>query len=221
MELKNCKIPDAVLAGIGVIGLPDTPALSVTEMQEKFEETARKVIIPRFNALVDQLTSVQGADSIGAQDPCGGTAVTVQQVLQTLKEYADEKLMAAGGGDMKRSVYDPFGRRTDIFAAVDAAKALGLSLYRAVVPLDGFAEQDGGLTQRVMPETVRGAAITAATQLAPPMMLPTGVQNTDEQLAGTLSMLNAGFCETADDGSVQLTVWERPETDIEVYWYGR
>ena len=51
MDLKELAVTEAQLAGTGVIGLADTPGLSVAEMQEKFEETARKLIIPRFNAL--------------------------------------------------------------------------------------------------------------------------------------------------------------------------
>ena len=49
------KITDEDLVGIGVIGLPDTPGLSTEDMQEKFEETARDVIIPHFNNLIDGL----------------------------------------------------------------------------------------------------------------------------------------------------------------------
>lgn len=53
------KITEEDLSGIGVIGLPDTPGLSTEEMQEKFEETARKVIIPKFNEAMDELPEVR------------------------------------------------------------------------------------------------------------------------------------------------------------------
>lgn len=39
----------------GVVGLPDTPGLSTTEMQEKFDELVNDVVIPKFNNLVDEL----------------------------------------------------------------------------------------------------------------------------------------------------------------------
>lgn len=100
------------------------------------------------------------------------------------------------------------------------AAALGLSLYRAAVLCDGFAAGVSGYSQRVTPQVLTGAAVTAATQLAPPMLLPTGEQATDEALAETLALINAGFAETAA-GSITLTVWELPATDIELYWYGR
>ena len=141
-------------------------------------------------------------------------------MLTALKAYTDEKLIELGTGDMAQAIYDPQGRHTDIFAAVDAAKRLGLSLYRAAVLCDGFAAGVSGYSQRVTPQVLTGEAVTAATQLAPPMLLPTGEQATDEALAETLALINAGFAETAA-GSITLTVWELPATDIELYWYGR
>ena len=45
------KIKPEELVGKGVIGLPDTPKLTAEEMQKKFEETAREVIVPKYNAL--------------------------------------------------------------------------------------------------------------------------------------------------------------------------
>ena len=41
------KITPEELVGKGVIGLADTPKLTAPEMQQKFEETARGVIIPK------------------------------------------------------------------------------------------------------------------------------------------------------------------------------
>ena len=49
------KITDSDLQNVGVIGLPDTPELSTDEMQAKFEETVRSVVIPAFNRLIAQL----------------------------------------------------------------------------------------------------------------------------------------------------------------------
>lgn len=54
------KIDTADLAGKGVIGLPDLPQLSTSNMQEKFEETARDVIVPHFNELIEDLEEKGG-----------------------------------------------------------------------------------------------------------------------------------------------------------------
>ena len=54
------KIDTADLAGKGVIWLADTPQLSTSNMQAKFEETARDVIVPHFNQLIDDLEEKGG-----------------------------------------------------------------------------------------------------------------------------------------------------------------
>ena len=66
MEYK--KITENDLVGKGVVGQPDTPALSALEMQNKVEEVVRDVVIPHFNSLVEALTEngkpVQSGDVI-------------------------------------------------------------------------------------------------------------------------------------------------------------
>lgn len=83
------KILDSDLAGKGVIGLPDTPGLPAEEMQQKFEETAREVIIPKFNALVDELSAEGAAGNVGATGENGETT-TVQAELGVLHEKAEK-----------------------------------------------------------------------------------------------------------------------------------
>ena len=78
------KITPEELVGKGVIGLADTPKLTAPEMQQKFEETARGVIIPKFNALIEALAAETGANEIGASDPVTGENVTVQRALKSL-----------------------------------------------------------------------------------------------------------------------------------------
>ena len=78
------KITPEELVGKGVIGLADTPKLTAPEMQQKFEETARGVIIPKFNALIEALAAETGANEIGASDPVTGENVTVQRALESL-----------------------------------------------------------------------------------------------------------------------------------------
>lgn len=51
------KIKEEELVGKGVVGLPDRPSLSTLDMQKKFDELARDVIIPKFNKLSDELES--------------------------------------------------------------------------------------------------------------------------------------------------------------------
>lgn len=78
------KIQDADLVDKGVIGLPDTPGLSTAAMQAKFEETARSVIIPKHNALIDELEASTAAANIGATAPTGRSGSTTQEVIDDI-----------------------------------------------------------------------------------------------------------------------------------------
>ena len=51
------KITSTDLQNKGVIGLADTPGLTTTAMQQKFDEIALDVIVPKFNALIDDIES--------------------------------------------------------------------------------------------------------------------------------------------------------------------
>lgn len=74
------KITETDLQNKGVIGLPDTPGLSTTEMQEKFDEIALDVLAPKHNVLVDELEATTGASNIGALN-AQGTASNLQTEL--------------------------------------------------------------------------------------------------------------------------------------------
>lgn len=78
------KITAEELVGKGVIGMDDSPKLTAEEMQKKFEETAREVIVPKFNRLIEALTGENGAGEVGAADPVTGENVTVQKALESL-----------------------------------------------------------------------------------------------------------------------------------------
>lgn len=46
------------ISGKGVIGLPDTPALTTLQMQEKFEEISTDVLIPKINEIIAQVNTL-------------------------------------------------------------------------------------------------------------------------------------------------------------------
>lgn len=135
------KITDGDLQNKGVIGLPDTPGLSTSEMQAKFEQTAREVIVPKFNQLVDDLSKPSAASQIGAngknrtvqghidnlENPHNVTAEQVGAYTkgQTDKAISD-RISQIGSADMTQAMYDPTGRQRDIFAYADS---LGVSTY--------------------------------------------------------------------------------------------
>lgn len=135
------KITDEDLLNKGVIGLPDTPGLSTSEMQAKFEQTAREVIIPKFNQLVDDLSNPSAASQIGAngknrtvqghidnlENPHNVTAAQVGAYTKSQTDAAiSDRISQIGSADMTQAMYDPTGKQQDIFAYADS---LGVNTY--------------------------------------------------------------------------------------------
>ena len=75
--MSYTKITEADLTGKGVTGLPDTPNLSTSDMQAKFDELVKDVVVPKHNTLIDELEASTGASSVGAKDINGANS-TVQ-----------------------------------------------------------------------------------------------------------------------------------------------
>lgn len=83
-------ISEQELGSVGVELLDDQPELQPDAMKEKFEETAKQLLAPKFNELVEQLEAETAAESLGAAVPEGlseKTAKTVQAVLAALMAY--------------------------------------------------------------------------------------------------------------------------------------
>lgn len=62
--MSYTKILPSDLVNKGVIGLPDTPGLDTTQMQQKFDEIALDVIIPHYNDLVDGVDEKADASDV-------------------------------------------------------------------------------------------------------------------------------------------------------------
>lgn len=52
------RITDDEVNAVGVENLEDRPALSASQLKAKFEETAKRLLVPKFNALVDWLNAL-------------------------------------------------------------------------------------------------------------------------------------------------------------------
>lgn len=65
------KITSKELVDKGVAGLPDVPGMSTTDMQKKFDEIPKDVIIPKFNKLIEDMESENGSQSMGMRVPEG------------------------------------------------------------------------------------------------------------------------------------------------------
>ena len=62
------KITNEDTQNKGVVGLADTPGFSASEMQNKFEELSKEVIIPKFNKLVDELNENDVDKAVSSPD---------------------------------------------------------------------------------------------------------------------------------------------------------
>lgn len=123
------------------MGLPDTPGLSTSEMQAKFEQIAREVLVPKFNQLVDELLGPSAASQIGAkgknrtvqghidnlENPHNVTAEQVGAYTKDQTEKAiSDRIDQIGSADMTQATYDPTHRQRDIFSYADSR---GVSTY--------------------------------------------------------------------------------------------
>lgn len=123
------------------MGLPDTPGLSTSEMQAKFEQIAREVLVPKFNQLVDELLGPSAASQIGAKGKNRTVQghienlenpheVTAEQVGAYTKDQTEkaisDRISQIGSADMTQAVYDPTHKQQDIFAYADSR---GVSTY--------------------------------------------------------------------------------------------
>ena len=97
------KITEEDLLNKGVFGLPDTPDLSTQDMQEKFDEISKDVIIPKINALIDELETIKSiekvADSVEDSDTSIPTGKAVAQfVVGRTNELAKKPVYKSAGG---------------------------------------------------------------------------------------------------------------------------
>lgn len=119
------KITPEDRAGKGNFGMPDTPTLTTSEMQEQMDSLAN-LAIDKLNELIDALNDVVAATNMGAKVPTGITAQpNVQSILNamvtTLKLCSDNrhahlnKTVLDGISEEKIADYD---RLSSLFALI-------------------------------------------------------------------------------------------------------
>lgn len=89
------KITDTSLVNKGVTGLPDVPGLTTAEMQAKFDELSRDVIIPKLNEIVEGLNGDEVGLSSQIENPETKEKDVIQNVVnaiyQIVKENSDKR----------------------------------------------------------------------------------------------------------------------------------
>lgn len=134
------------------------------------------------------------------------------------------KQLHAGTATMLRTVYDPQGRQSDIFKAVDSVAPR----YKARYTLAGWsavtdetAKANGYAytqTATLTPLDANAPEITAGSDfLSPPRYEPPGVPATEEVLDAVLAIINAGHTVSGAN-AVTTMVQELPDAEIEIIW---
>ena len=268
------KITDVDVKGKGNVGRPDTPGVSTAEMQRIMDEIPREVIIPAFNALIDALADKTSAATLGITAPTGIAGSTVQEVVNALLAYVNahkndqenphavtaaqvdaytkkqtddaisKKVVEIGAGDMTRAVYDPQGRRTDIFKEIDnvskeidnvsneidnVSKKIDkvANIYYARLTLNGWtacssADQAKDLlyqqTATLTCANSHAPVVTAASEFLSGIGYDkTGVPATDDVLNEVQDIINDGVTVTAYN-SVLVKVKKKPTAEIRARW---
>lgn len=94
MGLTEHKINNSDFNSKDISSLSDRPnadGMSATALKERFDAGAKKIVTPKFNALIDELTSTSGATGIGATGISGLAGYTVQAILESIKNVLDTK----------------------------------------------------------------------------------------------------------------------------------
>lgn len=111
------RITDPALTVNNVTALADRPALTSAALKAVFDHAGGDLLVyltdlaDEINALIDEMEAVSAAANLGAAAvwPEDISEDTVQDKLEALKDYIDGLVIAAGAGDMLKSIYDTAG----------------------------------------------------------------------------------------------------------------
>lgn len=106
------EITTSDTAGKGVVGLPDTPGLSASEMQRRFDEIALEVIIPKYNQLIADIKSTDASKSIGALNGAAQSS-TVQNTMDEINTNIYN--MKVDFNELDKTVADNYQTLADLF----------------------------------------------------------------------------------------------------------
>lgn len=209
----------------------ETPALPALRRNDDYDEiflyrVTRPVGATKITAdnVVD--LRLDGAVCGLMRDTIDGIDTSVMQAAfeAFLTQIETElKQLHAGTATMLRTVYDPQGRQSDIFKAIDGTAAL----YTATLTLDGWEACSGTdltngylykQTAALTPDNSAAPAVTAdSTFVSGVQFTPTGVAATDETLADVLNIINDGRT-VSGAGNVTVYVTEKPAAEIHARW---
>ncbi len=210
----------------------ETPALPALRRNDDYDEiflyrVTRPVGATKITA--DNVVDLRLDGSV-----CGLMRDTIDAIDTSVMQAAFEafltqietelKQLHAGTATMLRATYDPQGRQSDIFKAVDSVAPR----YKARYTLAGWsavtdetAKANGYAytqTATLTPLDANAPEITAGSDfLSPPHYEPPGVPATEEVLDAVLAIINAGHTVSGAN-AVTTMVQELPDAEIEIIW---
>lgn len=206
---------------------PTAPALTNNTLKRQISLAQIYV-----GAAVSKITAANVTDERLDSEVCGLVTdwvsvdtTTMQQQFNEFLQQVKEALsdINAGTAAMLRSTYDPQGRRTDIFKAIEGTAAM----YTAKLTLDGWVACTGTdlsngyaykQTATLTKDNSNAPTVTASSVFVSGVgFTPTGVVATDEELAEVFDIINAGKT-VSGAGSVTVYVQEKPTAEINARW---
>ena len=162
-----------------------------------------------------------GVQSVNGES--GAVVLTADDVGALDESTAKELITSQTSGKMAASTYDPQGRQTDIFKAIDKVS----NIYYARLTLNGWtacssADQAKGLlyqqTATLTCANSHAPVVTAASEFLSGIGYDkTGVPATDDVLDEVQDIINDGVTVTAYN-SVLVKVKEKPTAEIRARW---
>ena len=151
------RVTTSDTTGKGVVGLPDTPGLDTTEMQQKFDELALDVIIPKLNNLISELEAAAGAASLGAKAPAG---IQAQQNVQSILDQ-----IALVAADASSKANTAFNTATDAASKINSVAETVNNIAYMVNPFTGQVEPINQIIESLY-DNMKPASLTAAANAA-------------------------------------------------------
>lgn len=203
-----------------IVNEADRPKRSASAMKAVFDSNSND-LKGTLNGLMDDLEAATGAASIGTT---GGTLQTALDNLAAedtslaadiaagvaeAKAYTDQAVYESGAADMRAAVYDPQGKKADVFQYADtkAAEAVATAVsqapkakvYTLTLPAASWAAEGGLFKQAV---TIAGATASAQVDLAADLV-------TQENIPSPIVIYN-------NSGALAAWTAEAPTVDVSV-----
>ena len=212
---------NATMAGVYVrtgVAAP-SPEMPAVRRDNDFDEVFIYGVRRRVGA-----TKIEADDIVDLRldpDYCGLMRDTIDAIDTSVMQAAFEAFLSqieqeldrlhTGTETMLKTTYDTKGRGVDVYD-------YGPHLYQAILELDAWSGEGPYTQTATLTPLDGGPAVTAQSQIMSGVMCEqTTNQSTNEALQEVLGIINAGQV-TLGDGSVAVTVFDKPESDIEAIW---